>query len=245
MLADGGPAPETEPGARRRILVVDDSRMQRALICDMLQSVGYEPVPCESGEEALAAVEQQTPAAVLLDVNLAGQDGFEVCRALREIVPSPPVLLLTARQTAEDVRLGILAGADEYLVKPVDEVVLEAVLKRTIAASASEAPDLAGIVVAEPGFLVGSGASIAVDVHRLSELGASLLADSPLAHGERFELVTACLAHLGLRPLYVGVDACRQASGTTRRFIVEVTFWGLPPAGRNTLRRFVYAHHRY
>ncbi len=123
------------PGTATRILVVDDEDAVREMVATALRFRGFDVEESASGLDALAAVQRQEPEAVVLDVNMPGIDGFEVCRQLRHAGSTAPVLFLTARGANEDLRDGFGAGADDYLRKPfsLEELILrvEAVLRRT------------------------------------------------------------------------------------------------------------------
>src|SRR5918995_3498745 len=112
-----------------RILIVDDDRALRDALRRALVLGGYETVPVESGEAALAEVARSEPDAVVLDIGLPDIDGLEVCRRLRGSGNRVPVLMLTARDAVEDRIDGLDAGADDYLVKPFDVGELQARLR--------------------------------------------------------------------------------------------------------------------
>jgi two-component system, NarL family, nitrate/nitrite response regulator NarL len=106
----------------RPVLVVDDDSGFRSLVSSLLAHVGYPTVEAESGEEALAAARQERPAAVLLDVCLPRISGYEVCQQLRDqLGEALPILFVSGERTDPlDRTAGLLIGADEYLVKPLD-----------------------------------------------------------------------------------------------------------------------------
>jgi DNA-binding NarL/FixJ family response regulator len=106
----------------RPVLVVDDDPDFRTLVSSLLASVGYSTVEAGSGEEALASARQQTPAAVLLDVRLPRISGYEVCHQLRrQLGEGLPILFVSGERTEPlDRTAGLLIGADEYLLKPLD-----------------------------------------------------------------------------------------------------------------------------
>lgn len=101
----------------RPVLVVEDEPKLAALLCDYLRAHGYAPHAVADGPAALVAHAELRPAAVLLDLNLPGLDGMEVCRALRR-ESNVPVLMLTARVDEIDRVMGLEIGADDYLCKP-------------------------------------------------------------------------------------------------------------------------------
>jgi two-component system, OmpR family, response regulator MprA len=112
-----------------KILIVDDDRALRDALRRALVLGGYDTVPADSGEAALAEVTSGAPDAVVLDIGLPDIDGLEVCRRLRGAGNRVPVLMLTARDAVSDRIDGLDAGADDYLVKPFDVGELQARLR--------------------------------------------------------------------------------------------------------------------
>src|SRR5688500_247624 len=95
-----------------RVLIVDDDRALRDALRRALVLAGYETIPVESGEAALAEVARSEPDAVVLDIGLPDVNGLEVCRRLRGSGRRVPVLMLTARDAVSDRIDGLDAGAD-------------------------------------------------------------------------------------------------------------------------------------
>src|ERR1700680_4787111 len=114
-----------------RILVVDDNEMNRDILVTRLDTQGYELLQAADGEEALAAATQHLPDLILLDVMMPKIDGMEVCRRLKgdPQLPFMPIILVTAKADSKDVVVGLEAGADEYLTKPIDHAALVARVK--------------------------------------------------------------------------------------------------------------------
>ena len=116
------PSPETtKPGlAGRRILIVDDDRLNVRILTSILNPEGYELKAAHSGEEALELYEQFKPDLVLLDVIMPGINGFETCRTLRTRHGDmlAPVIFITAKSESDDVVEGLAAGGVDYLPKP-------------------------------------------------------------------------------------------------------------------------------
>ena len=128
-----------------RVLIVDDDRALRDALRRALVLAGYEPIPVETGEAALAEVARSEPDAVVLDIGLPDVDGLEVCRRLRGSGRRVPVLMLTARDEVADRIGGLDAGADDYLVKPFDVGELRARLRALLRRSGmnGDGPDIA------------------------------------------------------------------------------------------------------
>jgi two-component system response regulator MprA len=127
-----------------RLLVVDDDRRLRDVLRRALTLSGYEVRLSETGAEALGAVVEDRPDAVVLDVGLPDIDGLEVCRLLRREGNRVPVLMLTARDTVSDRIDGLDAGADDYLVKPFDVDELRARLRALLRRAGGKGGDLDG-----------------------------------------------------------------------------------------------------
>jgi len=105
-----------------KILVVDDTSHNVTLLCDLVAAQGYVTVAASSGPEALAKVASEAPQLVLLDVVMPGMDGYEVCRAIRSDPKTAvlPVVMVTAREPADERVRGLEAGADDFLAKPIN-----------------------------------------------------------------------------------------------------------------------------
>jgi two-component system response regulator MprA len=118
-----------------RILVVDDDRAVRESLRRSLAFNGYTVDLAEDGVEALEAIANERPDALVLDVMMPRLDGLEVCRQLRSTGDDLPILVLTARDSVSERVSGLDAGADDYLPKPfaLEELLarLRALLRRT------------------------------------------------------------------------------------------------------------------
>src|SRR5687767_6106564 len=109
-----------------RILVVDDIDSNVRLLEAKLSAEYYEVLTASDGPTALAIAASESPDVVLLDVMMPGMDGFQVCRRLKDdpLTRHIPVVLVTALDGREDRIQGLEAGADEFLTKPIDDVML-------------------------------------------------------------------------------------------------------------------------
>ncbi len=104
------------------ILIVDDQPNIRRLYEYTLEKNGYRPFTAANGEEALDVIDRQHIDLVILDVMMPVLDGYGCLKALRDGGSSVPVLIITARDSAEDVRKSFMLGTDDFMVKPVDEI---------------------------------------------------------------------------------------------------------------------------
>ena len=105
-----------------RVLVVEDDESVSELLCALLRTEGYEPVPTYDGAQAIDRVPTDCPDAILLDVMLPGMSGFDVCRKLklRRETNLIPILMLTALADAESRKSGLRVGANRYITKPFE-----------------------------------------------------------------------------------------------------------------------------
>ena len=115
-----------------RVLVVEDDQPIRASIRRALAYEGYAVAEAGDGESALVEVRDSPPDLILLDLNLPGIDGIEVCRRIRAAGDSMPIMMITARDAVSDRVIGLDSGADDYLVKPFDLAELTARVRASL-----------------------------------------------------------------------------------------------------------------
>ena len=118
--ADSSPGQARIDLSGRRILVVEDDRMNARIISSILRPEGYITSEVDSGEAALAAYPDFQPDLILLDVVMGGISGFETCRRLKAdpSAASVPIIFITAKNQPEDIVAGLEAGGIDYVVKP-------------------------------------------------------------------------------------------------------------------------------
>ncbi|HYS57671.1 MAG TPA: response regulator, partial [Burkholderiales bacterium] len=114
-----------------KILIVDDSATIRAALKGLLERMSHSVVEAEDGEKALQMFQQDQPDLVLIDVMMPVMDGYEAARRMRESSPDEwvPIIFLSSKEDDQDLDRAIEAGGDDYLVKPVSYVVLNAKIR--------------------------------------------------------------------------------------------------------------------
>lgn len=117
-----------------KILVAEDDEQLRQLFCRVLSRNGFTAIPAKDGQDALEKMEQEYVDLVVSDIMMPRVDGYALVRALRESDDRIPILMITAKDSFQDMQHGFLSGADDYMVKPinVNELVLRvrALLRR-------------------------------------------------------------------------------------------------------------------
>ncbi|OUQ45072.1 MULTISPECIES: response regulator transcription factor [Oscillospiraceae] len=98
------------------IMIIDDEQMILDMLCDQFELENYRVITAKNSEEALHKLAQQ-PDIILLDINMPGMNGLDLCRAIRDHVTCP-ILFLTARIEEADRVAGLQAGGDDYIMKP-------------------------------------------------------------------------------------------------------------------------------
>ena len=114
-----------------RILIVEDEVNIATPTKTYLERDGFEVTHVLNGEDALTAMESDPPNLILLDLNLPGIDGLEVCRRIRA-TSQVPIIMLTARDDDIDKIVGLEVGADDYVTKPFEPAVLAARLRAAL-----------------------------------------------------------------------------------------------------------------
>jgi len=114
-----------------KVLVVDDSPTIRAALRGLVEQMGHSVIDAEDGSKALAIYREARPDLVLIDVVMPVMDGYDAAREMRLIRPDEwvPIIFLSSKEADQDLDRAIEAGGDDYLVKPVSFVVLNAKIR--------------------------------------------------------------------------------------------------------------------
>ena len=132
------------------VLIVDDDTAVQTMLYKVIRSNGLESETASSGEEALERVKHRDYALILLDVNMHGMDGFEVVQQLRSRGVKTPIIIVSGRQEDYDTLYGLDIGADDYVTKPFNPIVLGAKVKALIRRSKGALSGTDAVISAGP-----------------------------------------------------------------------------------------------
>ena len=118
----------------KKVLVVDDDKIIREIVVDLMQSNGFATIQAIDGEDGEKKAKDEKPDLIILDVVMPKKNGYQICRDLKKSdeYKHIPVILLTAKDQDSDKFWGRKQGADEYLTKPFDEDELVKLVKKYI-----------------------------------------------------------------------------------------------------------------
>ena len=120
------------------VLIVDDDKAVQTMLYKVIRSNGLAADLASGGQEDLSLAEDRTYDLILLDINMHGMDGFEVIQRLRNRGVKTPIIIVSGRQEDYDTLYGLDIGADDYVTKPFNPIVLGAKVKALIRRSKGE-----------------------------------------------------------------------------------------------------------
>ena len=141
----------------RKVLVLEDEDNIRSFVVLNLNRAGYDTLEATTGEEALEILKEHPETRIaLLDVNLPGIDGFEVCRRIRATNSKMGIIMLTARTLEMDKVTGLMTGAEDYVTKPFSPAELTARVDALYRRSGGEEKQMDSGEIAQPPFLLNT-----------------------------------------------------------------------------------------
>ena len=132
------------------VLIVDDDEAVQSVLYKVISSNGIDAQVVSSGEEALEVTRRYHFDLILLDVNMRGIDGFEVVQELRKRGVRTPIIIVSGRKEDYDTLYGLDIGADDYITKPFNPIVLGAKVKAMIRRNRGHSADSGNVITAGP-----------------------------------------------------------------------------------------------
>lgn len=123
------------------VLIVDDDQAVRTMLCKVMTGNDFDVIEAADGKTALECINERDFALILLDINMHGMDGFEVINKIRSQGKNVPIMVVSGRKADYDTLYGLDIGADEYITKPFNPVILCAKAKALIRRSRNAVSD--------------------------------------------------------------------------------------------------------
>lgn len=136
--------------ANNPVLIADDEESIRSMLYKVLRSSGIHADTVATGEETLARLEEKDYDLLLLDINMPGMDGFEVIQQLRSRNNTIPIIIISGRQEDYDTLYGLDIGADDYITKPFNPVIVAAKAKAMLRRHAGQGNQDPAVITAGP-----------------------------------------------------------------------------------------------
>jgi putative two-component system response regulator len=188
-----------EPASNIRVLVVEDDPANRALLDALLRREGYGVMVAANGRDGLRAARDDVPDLVLLDVEMPGMNGLDVCRTLRSdpATVALPIILLTGRTETRDVVDGLDAGADDFVRKPYERAELLARIRSVLrlAEAMAEVDGAHGVIVALANAVEAKDELTERHCQRLSTFARELAIAAGVARQEVRPIVLGAMLH--------------------------------------------------
>lgn len=132
------------------VLIVDDDVSVQTMLYKIIKSNGINADTASSGETALEMIKKNTYDVILLDINMNGMDGFQVITTLRNNSIKTPIIVVSGRKEDYDTLYGLDIGADDYVTKPFNPIILGAKVKAMIRRSKAHLPGADAVITAGP-----------------------------------------------------------------------------------------------
>lgn len=130
------------------VLIVDDDASVQTMLYKIIKSNGINADTASSGETALEMIKKNTYDVILLDINMNGMDGFQVITTLRNNGIKTPIIVVSGRKEDYDTLYGLDIGADDYVTKPFNPIILGAKVKAMIRRSKAHLPGADAVITA-------------------------------------------------------------------------------------------------
>ena len=234
-----------------QVMVIEDDLNAADLASTVLRRAGFDVILVGDGESALESVRETHPRLILVNLHLPGIDGCEVCRRLKadEETRPIPVVVISADRTRESVLRALEAGADDFLIKPIDpQILTHKINSFPLLPPSPETPlpvDSAKDSDNRRRFIrfnldAEAVLHLSIQVIDLSEGGVGFLANTPVLPGNVLQMKSALFEEvLGVQEVQVRVRYCRLPHSRAK-YRLGGEFIGLNEAEKKKIRQYVY-----
>lgn len=218
-----------------KILVIDDNPLDLKLVSLALESIGFACHPFDDHKAAFNWLEENTIQAIFLDLQMPTISGYELITRFRKMPATSkiPIVIVSGQNSLEDVKKAVELGATDYLIKPLDPMILQEKMTRVANKNGSNA--FAAVVAVEERYQHGFFAK-PIKILRLSEFGVVIESEHRVSVGETIEM-------RGLDRDFFSTDSiiarCLsvEPSSTPATLVMQFTFVGMAETQRQFIRK--------
>jgi len=215
------------------VFVLDDNPMDIKIAVSVIEGFGFECHAFTEYPKAMEWLEANTPTLVFLDIQMPDISGYELIPKIKSMAgkETTPIIMISGKNQTEDVLKAIKLGANDYIVKPMDPMVLQEKLEKTRSSSDEfHSVDIGGtnglnVYLSEP-----------IKILSLSEFGIKIEFDKQIKPGENVQLTGLPAELFGSDTLLLRSLNCVKAQGT-EKFTMHMTFVGMSESQRQIIRK--------
>lgn len=217
-----------------QILLIDDNTMDIKIISSVLERSGYACYGYTNYKQALEWLQYNTPQFIFLDLQMPEITGYELIPILRKLnhILTTPIIIVSGKNQIEDVMKAIKLGANDYIVKPIDPLVLQEKIRQTKAVSSEEFHSV------DVGSEEGVKAFFAkpLQIISVSEFGVRILSETQIPPGETIEIAGISNEFFGSERLLLRCLNCERDQ-SSQLYSMQMTYTGMSETQRQIIRK--------
>lgn len=217
-----------------QILYIDDNEMDIKVATLALAKLGYECVGFTDFKKALEWTDSNLPQLILLDLQMPGTTGYKLMPLLRAKpkMDQIPIIIISGKNQAQDVRLAIKSGATDYIIKPIDPMVLQEKVERVQNAKMTDFVE----IPVPPNLMPNVHFMNPVTVQSVSEFGIRITSPQAMIAGDTIELGGLLAEQMGVEQIWLrAVHVERRAA--QKDYVILFSFIGISEKERQVIRR--------
>lgn len=225
-----------------KILIVDDQTSVIMTLESILADAGHLVVSATNSTDAIDRLQSKDVDLIITDAVMPGsKSGFELIRTIRASAhfSKIPIIMLTGKREKEDVERGVEAGANDYIIKPIDPEILLAKTAGLLVNSTS-----AQKVLQEVNVRIACSVQDETEIIALTEIGMTLISNVSIAVGTKIKLQTELFKEIGINPPILRVVAASPSEKNPQKHIIKVQFIGMSEKEFRPVRLYIASKQR-
>ncbi len=221
------------------ILFVDDDKVTQKLVKGILNSAGYSVTTLSDPRDAFDRLNSEHFDIIITDANMPGGiSGFDFIRTIRrtEKFSKIPVAMLTGRRDAKDIQLGLEVGANDYILKPIDPLIL---LGKVEGLFKKRSPEISKTVFQEGPVRQRANLNLDLEIVYLSERGMVITSPLIAIEDSKMKIQSEFFGQLGINPPILRVTSCTPDPSNPNIFLIKTNFIGLSDTDLQKIRNFL------